>query len=265
MSTCAYCGTPGILTRDHVWPECFLDRVGRQAAHFSHQTQRAHGADYVVGDVCADCNNVRLEPLDRYFCGLYDRYFVHGHPFGAEVSFEYDFDLLARALLKIAYNSARSAGADASYLSPLANYILDGTDAPAQFALYAELVSPTVVKDARSPSGVRQQLPTGLYRSVLARLLTPNGNRLHARILAIGSFYFHLLLPAESLTLEAFDCAAGEVGTHVMGTMRLSPSARQVTLTSSPQDGISSIVPHIRRNADTYESFFDRRRARQEP
>ena len=49
---CAYCDQPGKLTREHVWPDCFLEREGREAAHFSVATQSVHGADYVVKNVC---------------------------------------------------------------------------------------------------------------------------------------------------------------------------------------------------------------------
>ena len=48
---CAYCDQPGKLTREHVWPKCFMEREGHEAAHFSVVTQSVHKADYVVKDV----------------------------------------------------------------------------------------------------------------------------------------------------------------------------------------------------------------------
>jgi len=98
---CAYCGSAGPFTDDHVWPSCFLDRFGRHAAHFSVRGQQVHGADYVVKDVCKTCNSERLSPLNAYFCRLYDEYFRFLHDFDSEVTFRYDFNLLARSLLKI--------------------------------------------------------------------------------------------------------------------------------------------------------------------
>lgn len=262
MSLCAYCDAAGPLTRDHVWPECFLERTGRQGAHFSHQSRRAHGADYTVADVCPKCNNVLLSPLDTYFCQLYDEYFVQAHGPGAAIAFTFEYHLLVRALLKIAYNSARSAGSDDSYLRELRSYIKDGSPAPGQLAVFAELVSPTVVAEPTLPDGVRLQLPTNFYRSAITKLLTPNGDRVHARIVAVGSFYFHLLFPARSMADGEFEGAALELGAYVRGTVRLSAAESQMTLRSSPQDAISSIVPHIHQNEEAYRRFFNRRRDR---
>lgn len=258
---CAYCGGPGPFTKDHVWPECFLDRTGRQGAHFSHQSGRAHGADYVVADVCVQCNNVALSALDDYFCRLYDEYFATAHGRDATVRFAFDYHLLTRALLKIAYNAARSAGSDNSYLRVLASYIRSGTTAPPQLAVFAELVSPTAVKDPAAPGGIRYQRPTDLYRSAITKLLTPAGDLLHTRFVAVGSFYFHLAFPARAMSDEDFEGAARELCERITGTIRLTPTETEVLLRSSPQDAISSIVPHLREHSDTYSNFFRGRRS----
>ena len=258
---CAYCDGSGPLTRDHVWPECFLDRTGRVAAHFSHQSERAHGADYVVGDVCSRCNNDILSKLDDYLCRLYDEYFAEARGFGATVVFRYDYHLLVRTLLKIAYNSARAAGSDHEHLRRLRSYILLGEPVPTQLALFAEIVSPTLVADSKEPSGNRTVLPSGFYRSAITRLLTPHGDRLRPRIVAIDSFYFHLLLPAVALADSEFEEAAAELGEYVPGVVRLSPLSTELILKTSPQDAISSAVPHVRRHEKTYREFFKRRKA----
>lgn len=259
MNACAYCGAAGPLTKDHVWPECFLEKTGRRAAHFSHQSGRAHGADYVVADVCGRCNNVLLSPLDDYFCRLYDEYFIRAHGFDSVVPFKFDYHLLVRSLLKIAYNSARASGSDDSYLRPLCSYIREGSPLPTQLAVFAELVSPTLVRDSASPAGMRPQLPIDFYRSAITKLLTPNGHRVHSRIVAVGSFYFHLVFPAVSLLDDEFAAAAGELGAHVDGVLRLAAPGGEITLRSSPQDAISSIVPHIQQHGNAYRSFFRRR------
>jgi hypothetical protein len=72
IKVCAFCGQERKLTKEHVWPSCFMDRVGRNAAHYSPKSGKVHGADYVVRDVCAECNAVHLAELDAYFCAFYD-------------------------------------------------------------------------------------------------------------------------------------------------------------------------------------------------
>jgi hypothetical protein len=258
--TCAYCDTPGRLTKDHVWPECFLDKIGR-GAHFSHQTGRAHGGDYVVADVCDKCNNAVLSELDAYFCRLYDDFLAEARDYDSVVSFHYDYHLLTRSLLKIAYNSARGAGSDDSYLRQIRSYILRGAPVPTQLAVFAELVSPTLVADSTFPSGKRLVLPSGFYRSAITQLLTPHGSLVRTRIVAVNSFYFHLVFPNGSLTDTQFEQAAAELGSYIAGVVRLTPTFEKVLLKSSPQDAISSAVPHIQKNRATYRDFFRRRKS----
>jgi hypothetical protein len=215
----------------------------------------------VVNDVCARCNNALLNVLDDYFCQLYDKYFVEAQGFDASVTFEYDYSLLTRVLLKIAYNSARSAGSDHDHLRALRSYISVGEPIPSQVAVFAELVSPTVVSDAGSTSGSRVVLPTDFYRSAITKLLTPHGNDVYTRIVAVGSFYFHLVLPARTLMNSEFEHAASELGTFIPGVVQLLPTMTNVTLTTSPQDAISSIAPHIQKHRDTYREYFRRKKS----
>lgn len=255
---CAYCDGPGPMTRDHVWPECFLSRTGRTAAHFSHQSGKAHGADYVVADVCSRCNNELLSELDSYFCALYDEFFADVRGFDSTVRFRCDFDLLARALLKIAFNSARAGGSEHAYLRQVRSYILTGQPRPAELALFLEIVSPSVVTDQLS-GATRVVPPENLYRSATTKLLTPHGERVRTRIVAINSFYFHLVLPAFPMTDAEFEEAASELGQYIQGVVRLLSSDSEVILTTSPQHALSSLAPHIQRHSATYKEFFDRR------
>ena len=133
----ADCGNPGPRTADHVWQRCFLDRYGRHAAQFSVRGRLVHGADYVVKDVCAICNAERMSPLDSYFCRLYDEYFVHLQDFNSTVTLHYDFDLLVRSLLKIAYNTARQGISDPGPLAAIRGFMVGRDARPMQLAIFA--------------------------------------------------------------------------------------------------------------------------------
>jgi hypothetical protein len=243
-----------------VWPECFLTRVGRSAAHFSRG--KVHGADYVVNDVCASCNNQVLSELDEYFCRLYDQYFEQMLDFNTTVDFHYDFALLARALLKIAYNAARSAGSESvPLLARLRSAILGTAPLPNQFALLAELVSPTIVQDAREPSGSRIVMPT-MYRSAVTKVLAPGMEAIHSRFVAVNSFYFHIVLPVGNMADNEFGQSIGRLPEFIEGLVPVTAAQTAISLRTSPQDGISSIVPHLRANSEQYKTFFDKRRPR---
>ena len=255
---CAYCDSDGPLTKDHAWSSAFLDKVGRDGAHFSQKSGRVHGSDYVVRDVCESCNNSRLSVLDQHLCRLYDDYFAEPRDFNTTLTFHYDFDLLARTLLKVAYTSARVAGTDAAPLSRVRDYILGVASRPRQLAVYLEIVSPTLVQPEEA--GAANKVFPMMYRSAVTRLLTPNGSSVHTRIVAVNSFYFHLMLPVETLSDQVFDEAALELPAFIEGVVRLDPSKSSTIVSSSPQDGISSIAPLIQANIEQYREYFARKR-----
>jgi hypothetical protein len=257
IKTCAFCRQDKKLTKEHVWPSCFLDRVGRDNAHYSVKSGKVHGADYTVRDVCSECNNVHLAELDWYFCNLYDRHL--SVPLGTDqaVSINYNHDMLCRVLLKIAYNTARSAGSESAQFFRLLPYVLRGGNCPAGVALIAELVSPTYIADTSGPIAlVKEILPT-MYRSALGQLLTPHGRAVVVRVVAVNSFFFHLLLARNPENLQSFEMARIEFLSGIQGAVPLDPNAQEVHLRSSLQDSLSSMLPLITAKRDQYREFFE--------
>ena len=253
---CAYCGSAGPFTDDHVWPSCFLDRFGRHAAHFSVRGQQVHGADYVVKDVCKTCNSERLSPLDAYFCRLYDEYFRFLHDFGSEVTFRYDFNLLARSLLKISYNTARQGVSNPKPLMALRGYITGSDPCPTQLAIFVELVSPTMAP--QSDGSICKVMPN-MYRSGLGMYAGPGGDRILLRMVAINSYFFHLLVPLEKLLQLDFDEMTDQFCQRLKGSVRLHPDTNEVTVNTSPQDGIRSMIPQLRAYREQYRRFFEKK------
>ena len=258
---CAYCGLESVPTRDHVWPKCFLDKVGRDRhAHYSPKSGKVHGADYLVKDVCATCNNNKLSVLDTYFCSLYDEYFCLPRDSGSVIEFSYNFDLLLRALLKIAYNTARSSSTEVRPLVRLAKYVLDGGTTPEGVALVAELVSPSYVVDRAHPDLLPEKVLPTMYRSARGKLLTSHGG--DVRIVAIGSFFFHLLIARDPENLEAFFSALDEFMSELEGTIRLTLGATPSVLRSTRRDSLSSMMPLLTAKRSQYQRFFDNGRSK---
>ena len=158
---CAYCDRERPATREHVWPSCFLERFGREVAKFSVKSKKAHGADYVVADVCADCNGGPLSEADTYFCSLYDQYFYRLHDTRSTVLFRYDYRLLLRALLKISYNSARSGGSNAEPFLPYRPFVLGEAGPPDSVAVFLELVAPSIRISSRCHHSIK--LPGSIH------------------------------------------------------------------------------------------------------
>ena len=76
MKICAYCGNETKGTKEHIissgildlFPECFLT--------IDETKGIVHGADPVIKDVCADCNNNRISYIDSYAKEVVEKYFL---------------------------------------------------------------------------------------------------------------------------------------------------------------------------------------------
>src|SRR5260370_41732919 len=127
---CAYCGAPGPLTREHLWPAALhLRRLvadgDDRSLFWLRRTGNAIPSEVKIRDVCAKCNNIQLSALDNYGVGLFDRTFIRIPERYENVLFEYDYHSLKRWLLKLCFNSARvHAARDLYVFQPLLPYIL---------------------------------------------------------------------------------------------------------------------------------------------
>jgi hypothetical protein len=109
---CAYCGSSGPLTREHLWPASLHRRLMEsnndpKGLFWLRRANAEIEGEPKLRDVCQACNNGVLSQLDAYVCELFDRSFIHIHQRHAIVRFEYDYHRLKRWLLKMSFNSAR--------------------------------------------------------------------------------------------------------------------------------------------------------------
>lgn len=151
---CAYCGSSGPLTREHLWPTSLHARLvdaNEQTSNcfWLRRIDKEIEAEPTLRDVCAKCNNGFLSALDGYVCGLFDRYFIQQIDRYSTVEFEFDYHLLKRWLLKVCFNSARiHASRDCFVFDPLLPYIRgDSLEVGRSVQLYAQLTHPSVRKD----------------------------------------------------------------------------------------------------------------------
>lgn len=127
--TCAYCGSSGNLTREHLWPASLHERLMRanKSTENSFWLRRINAeiaGEPKIKDVCRKCNNGPLSQLDNYICTLFDRYFARIQSRHEEIDFEYDYHLLKRWLLKLCFNSARlHSSIDLFAYAPILGYI----------------------------------------------------------------------------------------------------------------------------------------------
>lgn len=191
MPACAYCGsTSQQITREHIWPRCMLDRT-KHELRFSGKAQKIVRADLTIKDVCQSCNNGPLSELDHYFCSLYDQYFVHEIKAEEPIFFRYDYGLLARALLKIAFNSARTADVDVDILSSYAPVVMSAGTVPV--GLHIKL-STICTYERLEPSGEIKSILARAARCGPVTLANRDPVGLTARIVQIEGYRFYLII-----------------------------------------------------------------------
>jgi len=259
MAICAYCKQDKKLTKEHVWPDCFLKKRQYISAHFSVKSKKVHGSDYVVKDVCEDCNSIILSELDKYFCELTDKYFEQSIDPDEEIYFEYDYNLLSRALLKIAYNTARSGISDPTALSNASLYILGETKSINDLIILLEIVGQNEIVAVGEHEVIREVVPPLGYRSALMKLTTPNGHKVLSRLVSVNAFYFHLLIPLHELTKDEINQIKDEALAALKGAVHINEKGI-ARVKVCDRVWVNTLFPRIESYREQYKIFFETER-----
>ena len=215
---------------------------------FSAQAQRVFGADLVVKDVCATCNNGPLSELDAYACALFDNYFCKVIERNETVDFRYEHDKLLRWLLKISYYSARTTKADLIFYRPLRDYILGVAVKPAFVSATLDIVVPSIVNGITlEPKATRcARVLLGKTRSWIC-----------VRLVAINSFYFYIVITEEN-TVSVSQHELRESRAILKG--KFLSTGNHVTLKDHQSDIYEMHIPHLLDNSKLYDEFIERYR-----
>lgn len=174
-SVCAYCKKPATPTKEHLWPAALHRRLysANNQTHNSFwlaRLRRDIPAEPQIRDVCAHCNNVVLSELDSYICNLFDSTLINIVERNQEVTFEHDYHLLKRWLLKMSYNSSRIHNSlDREALECLLPYILGEDERLGRSVqLFVQLVYPEEMDehelDESSTSSGRRLFEPSMHR-----------------------------------------------------------------------------------------------------
>lgn len=153
MTICAYCGNDRPATREHVIPSfmySFQKQFSESVVGWNEVASRMIQGEAKVKDVCAACNNGTLGELDSYAknllssCGL----LVHNYK-KRSLSFNYDYSLLLRWLLKVSFNSSRTDGVHAPIFEEHIPFILGNSPPPPRHrvACLLSLAAPELLKN----------------------------------------------------------------------------------------------------------------------
>lgn len=259
MAICAYCKKDKKLTKEHVWPDCFLKKRQHIGAHFSVKSEKVHGGDYVVKDVCEDCNNIILSELDKYFCELNGKYFQQSIDPDDGIDFEYDYNLLSRALLKIAYNTSRSGISDSTALSSASLYILGESKSLNGLIILIELVGPNEIVAVGEHGVIRKVIQPSGYRSALMKLATPNGHKVLSRLVSVKAFYFYLFIPLHELTEDEINQIKEEALAALKGSVYINDKGI-ARIKVCDRVWVNTVYHGIASYRDQYKTFFETER-----
>jgi len=204
IRVCAFCKRQSRLTQEHLFPKSLLnhkkdERKPDRSKRFLAKINKFVDGELTIGDVCAVCNNGVLSNLDGYFNEIYKRYICNYVALGQSKRFTYDFDRLARWLLKISYNHARVHDSpDRSSLEKCVDFILHGKPKPKGLSIFLLLVTPHKIKD---PMVLRpslrdiKEIKPDVLRATRGDVYSPNSGKIIFRIVHINSYFFLCLVP----------------------------------------------------------------------
>lgn len=242
---CAYCRSEGPLSREHIIPKFIYSREvikGRdtQLSNVSTRSgEKSVQSEITIGDVCAKCNNEFLSQLDEYGAKMYDEYFESTPEPGTRIELCYDFELLTRWLLKLAFNSARMRKWPASHLEQLtqaSEYIRGTAPRPRGLRVYAQLItsaklSPLQKQRILEVDGLAlDELEPGFRRIVAFHC----AGMIAGCLVGMNAYQFYLVFWNATLTAQRLRNSESKFLRNTLGVKRLGPeSSKSVIYPSS--------------------------------
>ena len=231
---CAFCGSTGTLSREHLWPKCLHARSGTTIlSNVIGETEKAVSSEQTIRDVCTACNSGPLSCLDEYISQLYDSYFQSVVRVGEGVRFRFDFNLLLRWLLKIGYNTARARKWPLSNWLEFCDYVLGQGSRPDGCRVLLQLIVPTEVhrgsiKDNPAATEI-QPFPSRVATFDVRRL---PGFKL-AFMVSLNSYYFYVAVETLDLPVHVRRRTFRKLVREIPGAYELSPGRRAMVYASS--------------------------------
>lgn len=245
-SVCAYCGQPGALTREHIYPQFLYKLSGTPLSGFNEAANKVTHGERFITDVCKACNNGPLGDLDSY-----GRVYFHKNDLQRTFSHEgtttvyYDYHLLVRWLLKVSFNSYRTIHDEPGLFAPLIPYILRDEKRPPEGMVRVSL---EVIRDhkigpeniLRVPEAFAQSgfIPCHGFRT--GRLVLPYEISAHLmRHFQINSHFLILLIFPEQTDEQSRSRIERDLKLLLPDCHALDPRQSQMVIPISRRDTIN--------------------------
>jgi hypothetical protein len=205
-------------------------------------------SELVISDVCAECNNVKLSPLDNYLCLMFDKYFQTYIEKKRTFKFEYDYELLLRTLLKVTFNSSRTKTRVGNEFEKFKNYILDNDGIREDVVIKLDLITPSMHNG-------KKIYPKSARCGIIATNFKQENFIL--RMIAVNSFYFYIIISKnEKITTEIAELELRHIIENIPGTI-VHPYQKEIEVKNfSDFDTFSIHQNHILSNQEHYDKFL---------
>lgn len=261
---CAYCGSTRPLTKEHVIPRFIIARRTQKWDTFNQREKVFFQADPQIGDVCKPCNSGQLSQLDAYVNSIWDEYFEKIVMPGDVVTLRYNFDRLARWLLKVSFNAARASKTedDIAVLRRYVPYMLGNEGAHASLAIYLELMTPHLLspEEERATDPLHlKELPRNQSGRVMLepREIRParsiRSREMTIRILSLHSYYFYLFLQNEQASEAQWKKRRREARNLFPSAKYLPEDEAELTIPASPASFLDTKLAHMTAHAEAYK------------
>lgn len=258
MRRCAYCGDKTGLTKEHIWPNCLLERRRGSRVYSTNAAP-----DVFVGpnalqikDVCETCNSGVLSELDNYFCALYDRYISSAVKAGDSIRFDFDYRLLVRWLLKTMYNNARGGNAGDKSIGIFEQYndfILQDGKPPGEVMVFLQLIIPSYI-------GSEEVLPSYMACGPFG-IPGFDQRRADTFVLGIDSYRFIIAVSKHS-SLRSRRIVQSSIETlpATDGSALLCRNQQPQTIRASDIDTLHAVGPIIHNDGSRWEQMLHQRK-----
>jgi hypothetical protein len=234
-------------TREHLFPASLHQRMlalGPPKANrfWLRKIDQEIKGEPVIKDVCVGCNNGPLSLLDAYAVRMFDQHCAQILQKGEIVTFEYEYHLLKRWLLKMSFNSARlHLSKDLDAYGRLLPYILWGHQLTGRTVrLYLQLSYPGAVSQTDRDLYLEGGEEPKIWEPRLNRIglvwLTLEGRNKLLRMVHLQSYTFYLAFTEPGSGASAAKEFSAVFTRHSPGTVELLASRPKVTLSCAGLD-----------------------------
>ncbi|MDP3251300.1 MAG: hypothetical protein Q8M77_05255 [Hydrogenophaga sp.] len=238
------------MTREHVIPSFAysLQRMDNsKLSGWSEPANKMVGGEMKVKDVCEACNSKVLSRLDTYGKGLLESAGVLVLDFPhRSLTLRYEYDQLARWLLKISFNSSRADGVHAPLFEEYIPYVLgrDTTPSRAKLAILGYLAAPETLK---LNDGAQE-----VTNPFIVRVGYGSQNACYTlRVVSFGPLFLILLIFRNGMLPGHASAAIRHVLKEQPGAVEIKPSGSYVRLCSGTRSWLDLYGHQVARTHDS--------------